>query len=53
MKPETAVTRREFLGTSAAAIGAASMSGDGHAADDDELLIIDCHAHIYGEDEKK
>ncbi|MDA0835567.1 MAG: amidohydrolase family protein [Planctomycetota bacterium] len=49
-----AVTRRNFLKTSAAVVGAASLVERSYpAAADDELLIIDCHAHIYGEDETK
>ncbi|MEX1233121.1 MAG: amidohydrolase family protein [Planctomycetaceae bacterium] len=48
------VTRRDFLKTSAAVMGAASVVGmSDAAAADDGLLIIDCHAHIYSEDETK
>jgi predicted TIM-barrel fold metal-dependent hydrolase len=47
-------TRRQFLKTSAAAVGATCVAGTAMAdTDDDELMIIDCHAHIYGEDEKR
>ncbi|MBC8290540.1 MAG: amidohydrolase family protein [Planctomycetes bacterium] len=55
MTAENSLTRRHFLQTSAAG----SLSGLALAeqrvasAADDDLLIIDCHAHIYGEDEKK
>lgn len=47
-------TRRMFLSDSAATIGA-SYAASAVAADkaDDDLLIVDCHAHIYGEDEQK
>jgi L-fuconolactonase len=47
-------TRRMFLSKSAATIGA-TYAASAVAADkaDDDLLIIDCHAHIYGEDEQK
>ena len=45
--------RREFL--QAAALGAVATASHGlvGAADDEPPLIIDCHAHIYGEDEQK
>tara|TARA_B100000809_G_scaffold196737_1_gene196286 strand:+ start:148 stop:1083 length:936 start_codon:yes stop_codon:yes gene_type:complete len=45
-------TRRAWL----AAVGATGygISAAGRTlAENDDLLIIDCHAHIYGEDEKK
>ncbi|MCH2210551.1 MAG: amidohydrolase [Fuerstiella sp.] len=47
-------TRRTFLSESAAAIGATCATGTVAAEKaDDDLLVIDCHAHIYGEDEQK
>jgi len=48
-------SRREFLARSSAAVAAAGLStrpADLSAAPQ-ETLIIDCHAHIYGTDEKK
>lgn len=46
-------TRRNFLKASAGAISATCAAGVQANQAADELLIIDCHAHIYGEDEKK
>jgi predicted TIM-barrel fold metal-dependent hydrolase len=52
MKRRLVLTRREFLQT--AAIGAvAASTGVVPAADAESPLIIDCHAHIYSEDEQK
>ena len=45
-------TRRQLLLTSAGA-GATVMAGGSAWGQDDQPLIIDCHAHIYGEDETK
>src|SRR5262245_51086146 len=47
-------TRRGFLKTAGAGIAGAAFvsSGDVFGAANDDL-IIDCHAHIYSEDEKK
>lgn len=47
-------TRREFLQTAGAsgALLAMARRGDGLAVGPPDL-IIDCHAHIYGEDEQK
>jgi predicted TIM-barrel fold metal-dependent hydrolase len=45
------LSRREFLTTGgAAAVGLAAAAGNLSAAD--ALPIIDCHAHIYSEDDK-
>ncbi len=46
------VTRRQALQTGAGILTAGVVNGQG-AAEDGAPLIIDCHAHIYGEDEKK
>ena len=47
-------TRRRFLRTTTAAVGATCVAGLPETdAAADELLIIDCHAHIYGENENK
>ena len=50
-----AVTRREFLGATAAGLAAGRVAQPSTASEDKpgELLIVDCHAHIYGEDERK
>jgi predicted TIM-barrel fold metal-dependent hydrolase len=47
-------SRRDFLATCAAAFtaGAADLSEASNLAAQDDPLIIDCHAHIYSEDEK-
>ena len=52
---EHAVTRRDFLGAAAGglAVGGGLSPSAATADPDDELLIVDCHAHIYGEDERK
>lgn len=45
--------RREFLqAASAGAMAAAVSPAVGRDDDEDAPLIIDCHAHIYGEDEE-
>ena len=46
------VTRRQALQTGAGILTAGGVHGL-CAAEDEAPLIIDCHAHIYGEDEKK
>lgn len=48
-------SRRRFLSQAGGAIAAAGLSPGIAAAiePDDPPLIIDCHAHIYGEDETK
>ncbi|MEO1995046.1 MAG: amidohydrolase family protein [Planctomycetaceae bacterium] len=50
-----AVTRRDFLGSAAAGLTVGGALSTTVASEDkaDELLIVDCHAHIYGEDERK
>ena len=54
MNVATQLTRRRFMQTTTAAVaGASLMPQPSHAADDDAPLIVDCHAHIYGEDEDK
>jgi L-fuconolactonase len=45
-------TRREFIGTASACAGAALAKG-AVGSDKESMLIIDCHAHIYGTDEEK
>lgn len=52
MKRHFPWTRRRFLQTSAAALAAASHRA-GAGDDDAAPLVIDCHAHLYGEDERK
>jgi L-fuconolactonase len=53
MKPST-ITRRKFIQRSAAATGALAMNSQRmFGADGKPELIIDCHAHLYGEDETK
>ena len=52
MRDSFPFTRRAWLaavGATGYGLSAASRT----LADHDDLLIIDCHAHIYGEDEKK
>ena len=56
MAEATPLDRRQFLGTTTAA--AAAAIGSTAVADDDKkkkLVIVDCHAHIYGtpEEEKR
>ena len=46
------LTRREFLNTSAAAAGTLVSPG-AFAEKPSGMLIIDSHAHIYGEDEQR
>jgi predicted TIM-barrel fold metal-dependent hydrolase len=47
-------TRRDFLQAAGAGVLAAATLPDGAAlAQPEPPLIIDCHAHIYSEDEKK
>ena len=54
MTAENSLTRRRFLQASAAAsLSGVALAEQPVATADDDLLIIDCHAHIYGEDEKK
>ena len=54
MTAEHSLTRRRFLHASAAtSLSGLALAEQPVAATDDDLLIIDCHAHIYGEDEKK
>ncbi len=53
MTTEKDQTRRRFLKASAGAISASCVAGAQAYNATNELLIIDCHAHIYGEDEKK
>ena len=44
-------TRRRLLQTAALAAGWAATRGFAVQVTDNPMLIIDCHAHIYGEDE--
>jgi len=56
MNSKHSTTRRAFLQTGGAAVAAGlASSGPGAivTAADDSTMIIDCHAHIYGEDEQK
>jgi predicted TIM-barrel fold metal-dependent hydrolase len=49
---ERRLDRREFLGTAAATTLGVTAKGRLTAAPDDQPpLVIDCHAHIYGDDE--
>jgi len=50
-----ALTRRDFLGAATASLALAEVTPLSVAAEDQpaELLIVDCHAHIYGTDERK
>lgn len=53
MTNQSALTRRRFMEISAAGF-AVSLAQEGNSAPNDATdppLIIDCHAHIYGEDE--
>ena len=54
MPAEQRFSRRTFLqaATTATVAGALSQPIDASAADKRSMRIIDCHAHIYGEDEK-
>jgi predicted TIM-barrel fold metal-dependent hydrolase len=48
------LTRRRFVqGAGAALAGLSAMNQEALTADAGSPLIIDCHAHIYGEDEQK
>ena len=55
MNEYSSLSRRRFMQTAGtAAAGAwAAVQRSGRGKEDDSMLIIDCHAHIYGEDEKK
>lgn len=54
MSPPNAFTRRTLLhGAGVGLAGLATQVGLADVEESDDLLIIDCHAHIYGEDEKK
>ena len=54
MHESNSTTRRDFLKASGvAAAGLLVASTDAKEDSDDDMLIIDCHAHIYGEDEQK
>ena len=46
------ITRRQALQTGAGILAAGAVNGP-CAAEDGAPLLIDCHAHIYGEDEQK
>ncbi len=47
-------SRRKWLqGAGVALAGLSTMNTVGADENDKSMLIIDCHAHIYGEDEKK
>ena len=52
MRDRDTATRRRFL-CAAAATAASCPTTDLLAVPEDPLLIIDCHAHIYGEDEQR
>jgi predicted TIM-barrel fold metal-dependent hydrolase len=53
MKHST-VTRRQFIQTTGIATAALASSSQNILATDEKTgLIIDCHAHLYGEDETK
>ncbi|MBI81899.1 MAG: hypothetical protein CMJ81_01760 [Planctomycetaceae bacterium] len=52
MRNSFLLTRRDWLAGAGAAGCALSATGP-TLAEKDDLLIIDCHAHIYGEDELK
>ena len=52
MRDSFLLTRRAWLAAAGAAGGGLSVAGRA-LAEKNELLIIDCHAHIYGEDEQK
>jgi len=48
------LSRRHFLqNTGATAVALAAVHDSSSATQPDEPVIVDCHAHIYGEDEKK
>ncbi|MDA1055739.1 MAG: amidohydrolase family protein [Planctomycetota bacterium] len=48
------LTRRRFMqGAGVTAAGLSVMREHALGVEDDSPLIIDCHAHIYGEDEEK
>lgn len=53
IQPE--LTRRDFIESAgaASAVGLGFSTGLCSANEDQSMLIIDCHAHIYGEDETK
>jgi len=46
-------TRRNFLQAGAAAMGLVANRIASAQQKDEPLLVIDCHAHIYGEDERR
>ena len=53
MPTQDKVTRRGFLQTVGTAAGLTAMRGLAADLGEDSMLIIDCHAHIYSEDETK
>jgi len=55
MNTKHSITRRTFLqaGGGAVVAGLVSIRGAAATAAENATLIIDCHAHIYGEDEQK
>ncbi len=54
MNDQSAVSRRDVLKAAGATAAAWAASPPAFSADDEEaMLIIDCHAHIYGEDEQR
>ncbi|MFO1095516.1 MAG: amidohydrolase family protein [Planctomycetaceae bacterium] len=46
-------SRRQFLSASAGLAVAATAPTDSLTAAEEEMAVIDCHAHIYGEDEQQ
>ena len=53
MPTRDTVTRRGFLQAVGTAAGLTAMRGLAADVGEDSMHIIDCHAHIYGEDETK
>ena len=51
--PTHAIPRRRFLKSATAGIAVAAAGSAAAVDNDDDLVIIDCHAHIYGTDENR
>ncbi len=54
MSDRYTLTRRRFMETAGVTTAGLIVAGKGYSArENNSMLVIDCHAHIYGEDEKK
>ena len=53
MSDRYTLTRRRFMETAGVTTAGLIVAGQGYSArENNSMLVIDCHAHIYGEDEK-